>query len=168
VVGTIDENGNGDAVYDRAGVKVSSGVACLFHWLNNRDLSDFNGQRSMHNKARQEMIENNQTDIEYHFLEMVKNPPHPVMTMSEIVDFLANQSETSERYMKCYSAKGGSQIQVLMKQHLGRQNKIKLCRGRNLDGEIDVLEKPRSIRGWSLVKNKNFSAEEIRKMYENR
>jgi hypothetical protein len=168
VVGTIDENGNGDAVYDRAGVKVSSGVACLFHWLKNRDLSGFNWQRSMHNKARQEMIENNQTDIEYRFLEMAKNPPSPVMTLMEIVDFLGDQSETLEERARCQSAKGESQIKVLMKQHLKRLNKIKLSRGRDLDGEIVTLDKPRSIRGWSLVKNRNFSTDEIRKMYENR
>ena len=71
--------------------------------------------------------------------------------------------------IKCHSAKGESQIKILAQQHLCSQTKIKLSRHRDPEsGDLVPLKKPKNIRGWSLVKNRDFSPEEIREMYENR
>ena len=158
-----------DEVYDRAGTNASRGVACLFHWLKSRDLTGFDWTRSMHNKARQHMIENNQSDIEYHFLEMVNSPPHPVMAMNEIVEYLGEQCECLDLNIYCHSTKGRSQIKILVQQHLCSQTKIKLSRQRDPEsGDLVPLEEPKYIRGWSLETNRTCTPEEIRKMYEER
>jgi hypothetical protein len=159
-----------DAFYDRAGVNVSIGVACLYHWLRARDLTSFNWNTSMHNKARQDLIENNQTEIETAFLEMVKNPPHEVMTLTEIESFLEEQIENPDNPFGGLSSNVSKQVEKLAQHHLTRQdNKVKLSRRRHQNGvDWETLEKPKYIRGWSFSRNKQFSTEEIRKMYESR
>jgi hypothetical protein len=160
--GTSEEAESVRAVHDRAGAKVSTGVACLFHWLKDRDLTNFNWQRSMDNKTRQEMIENNQSDIEYHFLEMVENPPHSVMTLKEIEDHLVKQLDDISHYL-------GSRIKKLAPQHLSKQKKVKISRKYDKEkGKLVSLENPYHVRPWSFDKKRIFITEEIREMYENR
>ena len=115
------------------------------------------------------MIENNQSDIEYHFLEMVNSPPHPVMTMNEIIEYLGKQGEDLELMYSCHSTKGKSQIKILVQQHLCKQKKIKLSYQRDPEsGDLVSLKDPKYFRVWSLEKNRTFTPEEIRKMYEER
>ena len=123
-----------EGFYDRAGAKVSAGVACLYHWLVNRDLTDFNWKTSMDNKSRRELIENNQTDIEYHFLEMVKNQPYPVMTRVEIEEYLAEQIVDSGDPFGELSNNEKKQIKKLREKHLGKQERIKISREPNPNG----------------------------------
>jgi hypothetical protein len=158
-----------DTFYDRAGINVSTGVACLYHWLKGRDLADFNWKRSMHNKSRQDLIENNQTEIECHFLEMLKSPPYPVMTLDEIEKHLTEQMELYSPIEGMFSNMS-KQIVKLAQKHLTRQNdKSKVSRRYDPNTKSMIsLEKAKCIRGWSLVRNKQFSTEEIRKMYEKR
>jgi hypothetical protein len=170
--GEMDAAANGDsegAFYDRAGVNVSISVACLYHWLMARDLTNFNWKTSMHNKARQDLIENNQTDIETAFLEMVNNPPHQVMTLSEIASFLIEQIEESDNPFGVQSPNISKQVEKLAQHHLTRQKKVNLKRQRDPDsGDLVTLKKPKGIRAWSFVKNMQFTSKEILKMYENR
>jgi len=97
--GVPESDQNQDAeIYDRGGVKVSAGVACLWYWLNQRDLTGFNSYRSMSNPTRRDMIENNMTEVERVFWNVVKNPPYEVMTLSEIQDYILSGGGTSEDY----------------------------------------------------------------------
>jgi hypothetical protein len=158
-----------EGFYDRAGAKVSAGVACLYHWLVNRDLTDFNWKTSMDNKSRRELIENNQTDIEYHFLEMVKNQPYPVMTRVEIEEYLAEQIVDSGDPFGELSNNEKKQIKKLREKHLGKQERIKISREPNPNGNGYVtLKKQREVIYWSLDKTTEFSSKELRAMYEDR
>jgi hypothetical protein len=174
LMGTLDETTNeeesedsGGAVYDRGEVRVSAGVACLFHRLKNRDLAGFNWQRPMDNKTRQDMIENNQTDIEYHFQEMLKNPPYPVMTVSEIEEFLLEQNEDLINSDGELFYRGKKQLKKLVQQHMLKQEaRVKITREPNSKGDGWVtLDKPYEVHYWSFDKKKIFSTTEMREMH---
>ena len=174
LMGTLDETTNeeesedsGGAVYDRGEVRVSAGVACLFHRLKNRDLAGFNWQRPMDNKTRQDMIENNQTDIEYHFQEMLKNPPYPVMTVSEIEEFLLEQNEDLINSDGELFYRGKKQLKKLVQQHMLKQEaRVKITREPNSKGDGWVtLDKPYEVHYWSFDKKKKFSTTEMREMH---
>ena len=166
----VDENSiSENTLYDRAGVNVSTGVACLYHWLKNRKLKDFNWKTSMHNKARQDMIENNQTDIESAFLEMVNNPPHQVMTLGEITDYLTKQKEDPENFWGGLSGKEKQQIKKLAQKHLNKQERIKISREPDPDGDGWVtLEKKYEVHYLSLDRKRTFSTKELRVMHDAR
>jgi hypothetical protein len=160
---------SGDEVYDRAGVKVSAGMACLSRWLMSRDLADFNWQRSMNNKARQDLIENRQTDIEYLFLELVNDPPYEVMTLVEITSELGKQKINSSNEGCFLTDSERRQIKKLAQQHLGKQERIKISREPDLNGDGWVtLDRPYEVHYWSLDKNKTFSTTEMREMHDAR
>jgi hypothetical protein len=155
-----------DEVYDRAGVKVSAGVACLFHWLKSRDLADFNWKRSMHNKARQDLIENSQTNIEYYFLELVKNPPYEIMTLAEIKSELEMQKNelSGDSFLITDSEK--RQLKKLAQQHLGKQKRIKISRAPDPDGDEWVtIKTPYEVHYWSFDKKKTFGKKEMREIH---
>jgi hypothetical protein len=163
---TVDGEGE---VYDRAGVKVSAGVACLFHWLRNRDLAAFNWKRSMHNKARQDLIENSQTNIEYYFLELVKKPPYEIMTLAEIKKELGMQKNDLSDDSCFLSQSEKKQIKKLAQQHLGKQERIKITREPEPKGDGWVtLDKSYEVHYWSLDKKKTFSTKEMRAMHDAR
>ena len=170
---TLEETANGEeseescrAVYDRAGVRVSAGVACLFHWLKNRGLAGFNWQRPMDNKTRQDMIENNQTDIESHFLEMVKNPPSDLMTIAEIESELGKQKDDSSGRGWVFEDIEKKQTKKLVHKYLCKQERFIISRTPNPKGDGWVtLEKPYEVHYWSFDKKKIFSTTEMREMH---
>ena len=178
-MGTLEETANGEEsrdsggeVYDRAGVRVSAGVACLFHWLKNRDLAGFNWQRPMDNKTRQDMIENNQTDIESRFLAMMKNPPydHDLMTIDEIESELDKQQDESSEKGWVLEDFEKRQIKKLVQHHMLKQEaRVKITRKPDPKGSGWVtLEKPYEVHYWSFDKKKIFSATEMREIHDAR
>ncbi len=176
LMGALDEitegeesEGSDGEVYDRAGVRVSAGVACLLHWLKNRKIKYFNWKTSMHNKARQDLIENSQTDIEYLFLKLVKNPPYEAMTLAEIEIELANKKNGSSNDGCFLTDSEKRQIKKLTSNHLSKQERTKISREPNPDGDGWVtLENPYEVYYWSLDKKKTFSAKELREMHDAR
>lgn len=166
---TTEDIASMDEGYDRAGMKVSTGVACLFHWLKNRDLTNFNDKRSMPNKARQDLIENSQTDIEYQFLELVKKPPYEVMTLVEIENVLGRRKEDLSDDGCFLTESEKRQIKKLAQQHLGKQERIKISREPDLNGDGWVtLDRPYEVHYWSLDKKKTFNTKEMREMHDAR
>lgn len=69
------------------------GLGQLHWWLRRRDLKDFDWKRSMDTPARQRMINNNRTETEQLFRELLANPPGPAMTFGQIVTAMRNLSE---------------------------------------------------------------------------
>jgi len=170
-----------DKVYDRGGLKVSAGVACLWHWLNQRDLTGFNCYRSMTNATRRDMIENNMTEIERVFWNVVRTPPYEVMTLTEIQDYIMSGGGASEDlpssdgddYLFTFSGKEKSQIRRLVQQHLQKQEQVKVTLNRSQTGEEEMTTDGDQVttfwvRGWSFKRGQKFSKKEIRKMYEDR
>jgi hypothetical protein len=155
-----------DEVYDRAEVNVSTGMACLYHWLKNRDLTNFDEKRSMPNKARQDLIENSQTDIEYLFLELVKNPPYEVMTLVEIESELGRQKKDLSSDSCFLTDSEKRQIKKLAQLHLGKQERIKISREPEPEGDGWItLDKPYEVHYWSLDKKNTFSTKEMRAIH---
>ena len=158
-------------VYDRAGLKVSAGVACLWHWLNRRDLSGFNWQRSMHNETRAEMIEFGQTDVESSFWRLCKNPPYPVMTLNEIQEkILAGGVDSGDENSDAFifnETKTRAQIKKLVQQNLTAQKQVKIAVN-ELSERLSVVSGTDNlwVRGWGFEKNRKFSGDEIRKMFK--
>tara|TARA_R110002096_G_scaffold90560_2_gene205310 strand:- start:2104 stop:4707 length:2604 start_codon:yes stop_codon:yes gene_type:complete len=158
-------------VYDRAGLKVSAGVACLWHWLNRRDLSGFNWQRSMHNETRAEMIQFGQTDVESSFWRLCKNPPYPVMTLNEIQEtILAGGVDSGDENSDAFlfnETKTRAQIKKLVQQNLTAQMQVKIP-VEELSERLSVVSATDYlwIRGWGFEKNRKFSGDEVRKMFK--
>jgi hypothetical protein len=71
----------------------TDGVAALNAELLARDLSDFDWQHSMRTASRARMIENNRTETETLFHELMADPPFPAMTFTQIVREMAKLSE---------------------------------------------------------------------------
>lgn len=67
-------------------------IACLHGYLMARDITGANFQRSFKTKARSNMIENNQSETEMMFRDLLENPPFKVMTLDQIIDYLEAQS----------------------------------------------------------------------------
>ena len=117
----------------------------------------------MNNKARQDLIENSQTDIEYLFLELVRKPPYEVMTLVEIENELGRRKEELSDDGCFLTDSEKRQIKKLAQQHLGKQERVKISREPEPKGDGWVsLEKPYEVHYWSLDKNKTFSTEEMR------
>jgi hypothetical protein len=167
--------------YDRNGLNVGPGVACLWHYLMRRDLSGFRDNRPIDNKSRRDLIESCQTDVESLFLEMVKSPPAPLMTMSEIHQYLESEKEnfttSGNDNLSMFGGLSDSekrQIKKLCGHHLGRQEQVKISykivKNVGLDGVMcetrEAREKPWKVRSWSFRKNWKYSVEDIREIYE--
>ena len=170
-----------DKVYDRGGLKVSAGVACLWYWLNQRDLTGFNCYRSMTNATRRDMIENNMTEVERVFWNVVRKPPYEVMTLTEIQDYIMSGGGVSEDFpgrngddvLFGFSGKEKSQIRRLVQQHLQKQEQVKITVLGSQNGDEEVTTEGGEVttfwvRGWSFKRGQKFSKKEIRKMYETR
>ena len=168
-------------IYDRGGLNVSPGVACLWHWLNQRDLTGFNSYRSMTNQSRRDMIENNMTEVERVFHNVRQNPPYPVMTLAEIQDHILSGRGSSEEYSPdgesdinfMFTGKEKGQIQKLVQQHLQKQEKvgIKISSRQTEEGAVTTFKgqvPTRWVRGWSFVRGQKFTKAEIREMYKTR
>ena len=175
-----DENTDAE-IYDRGGLKVSAGVACLWHWLNQRDLTGFNCYRSMTNATRRDMIENNMTEVERVFWNVVRKPPYEVMTLTEIQDYIMSGGGASEDFPASdgddilfgFSGKEKGQIRRLVQQHLQKQEQVKVTLTGSQNGDSQVTTEGGQVttfwvRGWSFKRGQKFSKKEIRKMYENR
>lgn len=165
--GLTDED---SPIYDRAGLKVSAGVACLWHWLNRRDLQGFNWQRSMHNETRAELISFGMTDVETCFWRLKENAPFPVMTMNEIQEIIldggVDSGDENTDVFAFNEGKVRAQIKKLVQQHLTSQPQIRV----NTDMlrttlHCDSAVKHIQIRGWAMEKNRKFSTEELRGMF---
>ena len=170
-------------LYDKNGLNVGAGVACLSHFLMRRDLSGFRDNRPIDNAARRQLIENCQTDIEGLFLEMVENPPMNLMTSGEIHTFLEAEKDS---YLDGESGNGGfyaglsdsekRQIKKLCQHHMVSYDQIKVTfkyvesgTDVNLSGlERVKREKPWKVRCWGFDEKVEYSAEDIRKVYEKR
>ena len=162
-------------IYDRGGLNVSAGVACLWHWLNQRNISEFNWQRSMTNKSRRDMIENNMSEVERVFWNVVENPPYTIMTAKEIQDAMMSDDETPEdKFM--FTPKEESQIKKLIQLHLERQNKVKIMEKTDkseenlvppLEGQVPTIE-GKWKRFWGFKRGQQFTTTEMREMYKNR
>ena len=167
-------------IYDRGGIKVSAGVACLWYWLNQRDLTGFNSYRSMSNSTRRDMIENNMTEVERVFWNVVRNPPYEVMTLSEIQDYILSGGGTAEDYPTengtdffAFSGKEKGQIRRLVQQHLQKQEQVKITKASSQkeEGEVTTLGGQVTthwVRSWSFKRGQKFSKAQIREMYEKR
>ena len=162
--------------FDRAGVKSGPGVACLWHWLMSRDLAGFNSHRSFHNKARADLIKNSQTDVEELFLELCKEPPFPIMTMSEIQDHIENEKRRSGDSGSDFGMLSDSekrQMKKLIQHNMVRYDQIKVTKKVYIDeksgAEIsDKLESSLKFRPWGFKGDREFSAAELREIYERR
>jgi len=159
-------------IYDRAGLKVSAGVACLWHWLNRRDLSGFNWQRSIHNETRAELIQFGQTDVESVFWRLFHNPPYPAMTLNEIQEkILSGGVDSGDDNTDSFlfnESKTRAQIKKLVQQNMTAQKQVKISVG---DLSIRLAGSQTSdylwVRAWGFEKNRKFSGEEIRSMFRN-
>ena len=175
-----DEDTNAE-VYDRGGLKVSAGVACLWYWLNQRDLTGFNCFRSMTNDTRRDMIENNMTEVERVFWNVVRNAPYEVMTLTEIQDYIMSGGGASEDFPSAdddamsfgFSGKEKGQIRRLVQQHLQKQEQVKVSINASQNEDAQVTTEGGQVttfwvRGWGFKRGKKFSKKEIREMYETR
>ena len=158
-------------VYDRAGLKVSAGVACLWHWLNRRDLNGFNWQRSMHNETRAELIQFGQTDVESVFWRLFHNPPYPVMTLNEIQEtILAGGVDSGDDNTDAFifnESKTRAQIKKLVQQNMTAQKQVKIPVD-ELSDRVSVVSGTDNlwVRSWGFEKNRKFSGKEIREMFK--
>jgi hypothetical protein len=180
--GVVDGNEDTNAeVYDRGGLKVSAGVACLWYWLNQRDLTGFNCFRSMTNDTRRDMIENNMTEVERVFWNVVRNAPYEVMTLTEIQDYIMSGGGASEDFPSAdddamsfgFSGKEKGQIRRLVQQHLQKQEQVKISINASQNGNDQVTTEGGQVttfwvRGWGFKRGQKFSKKEIREMYETR
>ena len=166
--------------FDRGGSKVSAGVACLWHWLNQRDITGFNRYRSMTNRSRRDMIESNMSELERVFWNVASMPPHPVMTLQEIQDHIMSGGGTEQDFQNgdgedflTFSGKERGQIRRLVQQHLQKQEQVKITKkvvkeaGDQVTTEGDQVT-TFWVRGWSFNRGEKYTKAEIRQMYENR
>ena len=162
-------------IYDRGGLNVSAGVACLWHWLNQRNISTFNWKRSMTNNSRRDMIENNMSEVERMFWNVVENPPYLIMTAKEIQSYMLSMAgEESEMFV--FQDKQKAQIRKLMQQHLQKQEQVKITKKplkfgedsvTTLEGSVTTNEE-KWMRFWGFRRGHSYTKAEMREMYEKR
>ena len=173
---TPDSNEDNNAeIYDRGGLNVSAGVACLWHWLNQRNISKFNWKRSMSNRARRDMIENNMSEVERIFWNVVENPPYPIMTEKEIQEYmLSGGGDDDDRFVFSGNEKG--QIRKLIQQHLQKQEQVKITKKLSefeedsvttLEGQVTTINE-KWMRFWGFKRGRSYTKTEMREMYEKR
>jgi hypothetical protein len=68
----------------------SVGMCALHHILKARDLKDFNDKSSIHNEARDEMIMNRQSAVEWALDTFLEDPPYFAMKMNSITECVKN------------------------------------------------------------------------------
>ncbi|EHQ4638990.1 DNA primase [Salmonella enterica] len=121
-------------------------IAQVYWYLMGIDLSRFNWQRAPETKERQLMIESNKSDVEAALIEILDNPPAPAMTYQQIVNAIL--------------AEAGMDVEINQK-HITRVLKERTKREPvrvKIDGFV--------YRIWILVKNNEFSNEELREIYK--
>jgi hypothetical protein len=167
-------------LFDRGGLKVSAGVACLWHWLNQRDITGFNSYRSMTNRSRRDMIESNMSELERVFWNVASMPPYPVMTLQEIQDHIMSGGGTELDFQNgdgddflTFSGKERGQIRRLVQQHLQKQEQVKVTQKVVKEDGGQVTTEGGQVttfwvRGWSFNRGEKYTKAEIRQMYENR
>jgi len=127
------------------------------------------------------MIENNMTEVERVFWNVVRKPPYEVMTLTEIQDYIMSGGGASEDFPASdgddilfgFSGKEKGQIRRLVQQHLQKQEQVKVTLTGSQNGDSQVTTEGGQVttfwvRGWSFKRGQKFSKKEIRKMYENR
>lgn len=112
-------------------------------YLLQQDLSGFNWQRSLKTPGRTLMIESNRTPTEEAFMELLEDPPVPVMTQQQVVKAIADLGELDAFDVD------EKQVSKLLQHHARHLGQIKVDK-----------KKPRP---WQLVKGKTFTNVEIRK-----
>jgi len=162
-----------EKLYDENGMNVGPGVACLWHFLMRRDLTGFSDKRPIDNESRRELIRNSQTDVEEMFLDMVKSPPHELMTRDEICQYLGGEKDGFSA--NNYGLNSGlteserRQIKKLCQHHLTAQPQVKVTFRVEADGVTRTRrDAPWKIRALGFIRNKVYKAEEIREIYEKR
>ncbi len=121
-------------------------IAQVYWYLMGVDLSRFNWQRAPETKERLLMIESNKSDVEAALIEILDNPPVPAMTYQQIVNAIL--------------AEAGMDVEINQK-HITRILKERTKREPvrvKIDGFV--------YRIWILVKNNDFSNEELREIYK--
>ncbi|MGS2657759.1 DUF5906 domain-containing protein [Citrobacter koseri] len=121
-------------------------IAQVYWYLMGVDLSRFNWQRAPETKERRLMIESNKSDVEAALIEILDNPPAPAMTYQQIVNAIL--------------AEAGMDVEINQK-HITRVLKERTKREPvrvKIDGFV--------YRIWILVKNNEFSNEELREIYK--
>ncbi|EKC9999322.1 DUF5906 domain-containing protein [Escherichia coli] len=121
-------------------------IAQVYWYLMGVDLSRFNWQRAPETKERLLMIESNKSDVEAALIEILDNPPVPAMTYQQIVNAIL--------------AEAGIDVEINQK-HITRVLKERTKREPvrvKIDGFV--------YRIWILVKNNDFSNEELREIYK--
>lgn len=121
-------------------------IAQVYWYLMGVDLSRFNWQRAPETKERQLMIESNKSDVEAALIDILDNPPTPAMTYQQIVNSIL--------------AEAGMDVEINQK-HITRVLKERTKREPvrvKIDGFV--------YRIWILVKNNEFSNEELREIYK--
>lgn len=121
-------------------------IAQVFWYLMGVDLSRFNWQRAPETKERQLMIESNRSDVETTLIEILENPPAPAMTYRQIVNAILAEAGTDVEINQKH-------VTRILKDRIKRET-VKL----KVDGD--------AVRMWLLAKNRNFSNEELRKIYK--
>ncbi|EAA5820656.1 DNA primase [Salmonella enterica] len=121
-------------------------IAQVYWYLMGVDLSRFNWQRAPETKERLLMIESNKSDVESALIEILNNPPAPAMTYQQIVNAIL--------------AEAGMDVEINQK-HITRVLKERTKREPvrvKIDGFV--------YRIWILVKDNEFSNEELREIYK--
>lgn len=72
--------------------KSGKNVAALYYFLLERDLSGFKWQRSFKGKSRERLIANSMSDVERAFLDFLREPQWPVMTLEKIAEQMSRES----------------------------------------------------------------------------
>lgn len=121
-------------------------IAQVYWYLMSVDLSRFNWQRAPETKERQLMIESNKSDVEAALIEILDNPPAPAMTYQQIVNAIL--------------AEAGTDVEINQK-HITRVLKER-TKGEPIRVKIDGFV----YRIWILVKNNEFSNEDLREIYK--
>ena len=157
--------------YDENGLNVGVGVACLWHYLMRRDLSGFSHKRPIENESRREMIRTSQTDVEEMFLDLMKSPPQELMSRDEIIAYL--DVEKDDVSGGSYGLTAGlndsekRQIKKLCQHHLTPQQQVKITFKLDKDGVTKVKrDKVWKVRPLSFIRNKIFTSDEMRAIYE--
>lgn len=133
------------AYYDRLYAWLDTdGVSQLYSFLMARDLSGFDWVRSMDTEARTRMIQNNRTETEVLFWELMDAPPYPVMTFQQIVSAMRDLSDKDAFDVEVEEG----QLTKLLQHHAEHVKALKV--------------EGKTIRPWLLVRGAAFDNDEIR------
>lgn len=122
----------------------TGGVNQLSSFLMQRDLSGFDWVRSMNTEARTRMIQNNRTETEVLFCEMMENPPRVFMTFRQIAGYLRSIAEGGE-FDNDVDEK---QLMKLLQHHTEQTPPLKV--------------QGKKVRPWRLIQGRNLKNNEVR------